>query len=107
MSKLSRLSLSRGVAGAPSSLKNIKSETLEEINVVGMDKHCWCEGLLCPSLKFFRCRGGLYGNGIRPQSPERGYSFESYDVYGTKRASEFPCEGVYVPDSCIFDFQEW
>eukprot|EP00978_Attheya_sp_CCMP212_P030979 scaffold115736_cov60-Attheya_sp.AAC.3 len=99
MSTLRRLSISRAaVNNAHLGLKNVRSETLEEINVIGMGKHCWCEGVVCPSLKLFRCSGGRFGNGIRQQFPER-FNLENINVTGTKRASEFSCEGVHVPDS--------
>jgi len=112
MSTLRKLSLSRPTPmGGIFSLKNVRSVSLEEINVFGMGKHCWCEGVVCPSLKLFRCLGQPYGNGIRQQFPDYEvrdtYTQENLGVTGTKRASEFPCEGVYVPDSCIFEFRGW
>ena len=83
----------------------IISETLEEVDVVSAGKHFWCQKVVCPSLRLFRCRGGRYGNGIRPRIP-RGIGFNdvNLDIYGIKRSGDFPCEEVAVPDSCVFDF---
>ena len=80
----------------------IRSKTLEMIDVSEIHKGCWFYEVNCPSLKLFKCRGNLYGNGIRPDltSSEN----RSIRCSGAKSAGEFRCQGVIVPDSCIFDF---
>jgi hypothetical protein len=88
----------------------VRSETLEEINVEKMNKWRWCDEVVCPSLKLFECRGSAFGNGIRrliSVKHEYSHNSDNLNVTGTKRAGDFPCEGVSVPDSCIFKFANW
>ena len=80
----------------------IRSKTLEMIDVSEAQKGCWFYEVNCPSLKSFKCLGNCYGNGKRPDLT----SFKNRSIVcsGAKSAGEFPCHGVIVPDSCIFEF---
>ena len=80
----------------------IRSKTLEMIDVSETQKGCWFYEVNCPSLKLFKCRGNCFGNGIRPDLTI--FKNRSIGCSGAKSAGEFPCHGVIVPDSCIFDF---
>ena len=57
----------------------VRSETLEEINVVNMNKARWCDEVVCPSLKKTECRGHQYGNGIRRLVPV-GHAYNNDDL---------------------------
>ena len=73
------------------------------IDVSETQKGCWFKEVDCPSLKLFVCREDLYyRNGIRPDP----ISFDNRSIgcSGAKSSDEFPCHGVIVPDSCIFEF---
>mmetsp|Transcript_2247 Transcript_2247/g.3434 ORF Transcript_2247/g.3434 Transcript_2247/m.3434 type:complete len:531 (-) Transcript_2247:217-1809(-) len=105
MPRLRRLKISEpSNIGQKNYKLQVRSETLEVINVVKMNKGRWCDEVVCPSLKLFECKGHAYGNGIRRLIPHE-YNSDNLDVTGTKRAGDFPCEGVSVPDSCIFKFE--
>jgi len=89
----------------------LESDTLEEIEFTGMGKNNWVEKVICPSLKLFVSRGSICGNGIRQTLPrDDSICRENYDTLnigpGDHLACQMPCEGVQVPDSCVFRFCE-
>mmetsp|Transcript_27227 Transcript_27227/g.33652 ORF Transcript_27227/g.33652 Transcript_27227/m.33652 type:complete len:309 (+) Transcript_27227:810-1736(+) len=111
ISKLRVLKLSKPHLRNDCSRFKVRSETLEEINTIGVGKGCWCDEVICPSLKLFTCKGLAWGNGIRARlTPVGAWDFDNVDICGLKRAGDFPCEAVSVPNSCIFEFtssREW
>ena len=90
----------------------VKSDTLEEINVVGMGKGQWFNDVICPSLKLFESKAYTFGNGIRPVIPKArtrdAAEFQAVSIQpGAHLACSLPCQGVQVPDSCIFKFEDY
>ena len=91
----------------------VKSDTLEEINVVGMRKGQWFNDVICPSLKLFESKAyALGGNGIRPGVIPKARTWDAAELQaisiqpGAHLACSLPCQGVQVPDSCIFKFED-
>lgn len=108
MPRLRRLKISEQSNSGPDNFKlKVRSETLEEINVVNMNKARWCDEVVCPSLKLFECRGHQYGNGIRRLVPVgHAYNNDDLNVTGTKREGDYPCAGVSVPDCASFSLHD-
>jgi hypothetical protein len=89
----------------------IKSKSLKIIDFAHIGQMVWVTECICPSLERFRCRDGVFGNGIRQYNPEGDFRLRvaEEERLGNKgevlvgKSQQF--YGTSVPDSCVVDFE--
>jgi hypothetical protein len=101
------------MAGSLGGLKvGIKSKSLKIIDFADIGQMVWVTKCICPSLERFRCRAGVFGNGIRQYNPqgdfrsrvaEEGRLGNVGEVRAVGKSQQF--YGTRVPDSCVVDFE--
>lgn len=80
----------------------IQSKSLKLIDVINCGKHLWITKCVCPSLELFKCRGTVFGNGVRVSDP-REYVLDDLRRVGSFTVGSTPFYGMRVPDTCIVE----